>query len=331
MIFMKTAIFLGAGASKADGVPVQSEIFSKYFRRLRGKVRADWRQVDLELCAYFQVLFGIDVSSCDLDKVVFPTFEEAIGILDLAAVRDETFQGLQDKNIRLLRHYLVKLMTTVIEENPISHDNYHRQLVANLKKSGRIRDTVFVSTNYDTLLDQALVSLLPEAGLDYGIDFAGRQIPGYLPKLYKLHGSLNWLYCPACSTASLAPFQKTPTLCSECGAGLSTLIIPPTYFKNINNVYLSSVWNQAEIALRGVEQLIFCGYSFPESDLHIKYLIKRIQSYRKQDLRIAVINNYPGKTKGSIRDERYRFQRFLGGQVDYTAVSFEEFAASGDF
>jgi hypothetical protein len=28
---MKTAIFLGAGASSEDGAPLQSEIFNKYF------------------------------------------------------------------------------------------------------------------------------------------------------------------------------------------------------------------------------------------------------------------------------------------------------------
>lgn len=330
---MKTAVFLGAGASKVDGIPVQSELFRKYFQQLRGKGWAELRQAEQELCAYFQVLFGIDVSSCDLDKAAFPTFEEAIGILDLAVIRDETFQGLQDKNIRLLRHYLVKLMTTVIEDNPASYHNYHRQLVKNLKKNGRIRDTVFVSTNYDTLLDQAIVSLLPEADLDYGIDFVGRQDPKPASsiKLYKLHGSLNWLYCPACSTVSLAPFQKTPASCGECGAALSTLIVPPTYFKNINNVYLATVWNQAEIALKEVEQLIFCGYSFPDADLHIKYLLKRIQTCRRQKPRITVINNYPGKTKESITNEKYRFQRFLGEQVDYAAVSFEEFASSGEF
>ena len=70
--------------------------------------------------------------SCDLDKAVFPTFEEAIGIW---TGRCQGWPpGLQDKNIRLLRHCLVKLMTTVIEENPVSHNNYHRRLVANLKE-----------------------------------------------------------------------------------------------------------------------------------------------------------------------------------------------------
>jgi hypothetical protein len=32
---MKTAIFLGAGASSEDGAPLQSEIFNKYFTGLK--------------------------------------------------------------------------------------------------------------------------------------------------------------------------------------------------------------------------------------------------------------------------------------------------------
>jgi hypothetical protein len=60
--------------------------------------------------------------------------------------------------------------------------------------------------------------------------------------------------------------------------------------------------------------------------MHIKYLIKRIQSYLQHDLLITVINNHDGKTDESREEEKNRFQRFLGVDVDYTDVCFKEFA-----
>ena len=295
---------------------------------------AELPQVDRELRDYFQVVFGIDVTGSDLDETVFPTFEEAIGVLDLAAARDETFRELESSKIRLLRHYLVRLMTDVIKDKLDRPNSYHRQLAKNLAKSGEISDVVVISTNYDTLIDNSL-SFIPGIDVDYGIEFAEPERPeprmaaGNSIKLYKLHGSLNWMYCPACSTVNLAPFQMAalPSSCSRCGSQYSTLIVPPTYFKNISNVHLGMVWNQAELALREVQHLIFCGYSFPEADMHIKYLIKRIQTHYDGQLAITVVNNYSGKTEESITDEKDRYQRCLGTNVNYTDISFEEFAS----
>ena len=68
-----TAIFLGAGASKAEGAPRQGELFADYFsspsfRRSRGKM-------DRELAAFFSEMFGLDVRHGDLANINFPTFE----------------------------------------------------------------------------------------------------------------------------------------------------------------------------------------------------------------------------------------------------------------
>ena len=63
------------------------------------------------------------------------------------------------------------------------------------------------------------------------------------------------------------------------------IIVPPTYFKDMSNVFLSNVWNESEKALRESNNIrFFCGYSFPEADIHIKYIIKRVQTSRKNHL-----------------------------------------------
>ena len=55
----------------------------------------------------------------------------------------------------------------------------------------------------------------------------------------------------------------------------------------MSNVFLSTVWNKSERALRESDILVFCGYSFPEADMHIKYLLKRVQTSRlKEKLKV---------------------------------------------
>ena len=179
--------------------------------------------------------------------------------------------------------------------------------------------------------------------LDYGIDFTNfyekdNWIKPKMPmiKLYKIHGSLNWLYCPFCSSLTLTPYEGgvirllediKGAKCIRCGEITVPIIVPPTYFKDMSNVFLSNVWNESEKALRESDILIFCGYSFPESDIHIKYIIKRVQTSRKkQPLKIMVFNNHEGKKDFSLRREEDRYKRFLGDDVIFTDKSFQDFA-----
>lgn len=331
---MKTVIFLGAGASGGDGAPLQNEIFNKYFGR-RGW-GGDTLKIDEKLLKeYFYEMFGLADLNSD---TTFPTFEEAIGILDLAIIRDETFKGFNIEQIRSLRQYFVRLMILVIKEELESKTaNHHRLLVKNLVEAGKINDTIFISTNYDIMIDNAL-EILPDFSTNYGIDFINRANrhrlkPGRSVELYKLHGSLNWVYCPTCNTIKLTPFQKSATLpdrCANCDSIFSTLVVPPTYFKSLTNAFLAMIWIKAEAALREAQHIIFCGYSFPDADMHIKYLLKRIQSNRsdrKHELCMTVINNHRGKTSESKEDEKNRYERFLK-KVNYTDLCFEEFACS---
>ena len=181
---------------------------------------------------------------------------------------------------------------------------------------GPVRDhffIVFVSTNYDILIDNALVDeYRHDTDLDYGVEFRNfdRADDWTRPRrnrsvwLYKPHGSLNWLFCPACNELELTSKEKGVArlisdfafaTCPQCGNVYSPLIVPPTFYKDLNNVFLSSIWNRTDVALRKVKHIIFCGYSFPDADIHIKYLLKRAQVNRNGALRVTVVNHYPGK------------------------------------
>ena len=249
--------------------------------------------------------------------------------------------------LRLIAQYLVFLVAKVLDERLRDRAHIHRQLVAALRRAEELRRTVFVSTNYDILIDNALTEEYANVDLDYGEEFRNfdwpddwqRPRPGRSVFLFKPHGSLNWLFCPACHELQITPKEKgvvtrllisdvKDKMCAECGTMFAPLIVPPTFYKDLSNVFLSSIWNRTDIALRKVNHIIFCGYSFPDADIHIKYLLKRAQTNRDGTLRITVINQHPDKDPELSKQEKQRYERFLGATVNYTELSFGDFAAN---
>lgn len=345
-----TAIFLGAGASKADGAPLQGELFWQYFSSRLYKDSAD--EMDRELVTFFLQMFQIDVDA-DVSKVSFPTFEEVLGLTDLAILRKEAFRNFDIENraansgrLRFIAQYLVFLVAKVLDSKLEARPTSHRKLVTALHAGAELKNVVFVSTNYDILIDNALTEAQAHGiDLNYGVDFRNFDRPNDWKRprldsrvsLFKPHGSLNWLFCPTCNELEITPKEKgvvtrlitdfAHAACPLCGSVYSPLIVPPTFYKDLNNVFLSSIWNHTDVTLRKVKHIIFCGYSFPDADIHIKYLLKRAQTNRDAPLRITVINNHPSKKPSDIEQEQDRYKRFLGSNVNYTNKSFEDFVA----
>jgi hypothetical protein len=346
-----TAIFLGAGASKAEGAPLQGELFKEYFSSAPFKNSHD--EMDRELATFFLEMFHIDVDHGDMDKINFPTFEEVLGLTDLAIIRKEAFRHFDIENraansgrLRFIAQYLVFLVAKVLDAKLQKHAVEHRKLITALRNAGRLHDVVFVSTNYDILIDNALTQEHDYGtDLDYGVEFRNFDRPDDWSRpsldsrvqLFKPHGSLNWLFCPTCNELEITPKEKgvvtrlisdfAHATCLLCGSVYAPLIVPPTFYKDMNNVFLSAIWNRTDIALRKVEHVIFCGYSFPDADIHIKYLLKRAQTNRSKPQRFTVVNHYTGKDSTVADQERYRYERFLGSGVEYTSLSFSDFAA----
>lgn len=298
-------------------------------------------------------MFQIDVDSGDIPNIKFPTFEEVLGLTDLAIMRKESFRNFDIENratnsgrLRFLAQYLVFLVAKVLNAKLGGHAELHRKLVGALHKANELRNVAFVSTNYDILIDNALTEEhVHGMDLDYGAEFRNFDRPGDWRRprrdqsisLFKPHGSLNWLFCPTCNELEITPKEKgvvtrlisdfAKAACPQCGSVYSPLIVPPTFYKDLNNTFLSMIWNRTDVALRKVKHVVFCGYSFPDADIHIKYLLKRAQTNRVVPLRISVINQHRGKKPDEAQQEQERYKRFLGGNVNYTAKSFEEFAA----
>ena len=347
---MKIAIFLGAGASAAEHCPTQNNLFVEYFKSLK---KEDYKsEMNKELHKFFKDMFNIDIINDNIDKILFPTFEEVLGLIDLAEQRRESFKNfrlenfhIESNSIGILRQYLILLMAKGLHNSEKTNNYYHKLLVDNLLKEGILKDTTFISANYDIHIDNAIARLYKMNNpimLDYGVDFVNfdfrdswkKPIPP-LVKLYKIHGSLNWLYCPVCNSLTITPYEGgimrlldniDEAKCLACDEITVPIIIPPTYFKNMTNVFISTVWKDVEKTLRDSDLLIFCGYSFSDADIHIKYMIKRVQTSRKKaPLKFMIFNSYKGKREESKKKEEDRYKRFLGEEVIFTDNSFEEF------
>jgi hypothetical protein len=310
--------------------------------------------MDRELATFFQLMFQIDVDHGDILKTSFPTFEEVLGLTDLAIMRKEAFRHFDIENravnsgrLRFIAQYLVFLVAKVLDSKLQGSAPVHRQLVTALRDANELTNVAFLSTNYDILIDNALTEQHDNGiDLDYGVEFRNFDRPGDWRRpsrdrslaLFKPHGSLNWLFCPTCNELELTPKEKSVATrlisdfvraaCPHCQTVYSPLIVPPTFYKDLNNAFLSCIWNRADVALRKTKHIIFCGYSFPDADIHIKYLLKRSQTNRHTPLKFTVINSRPGKKATDAQQERDRYKRFLGSGVDYTSKSFEEFAAN---
>jgi NAD-dependent SIR2 family protein deacetylase len=256
--FISDIVFLGAGASKSEGAPLQGELFEKYFQDVAGTTGlADFEQV---VATFFQRCFGIDSREPSTLAKGFPTFEEALGVLELALQRGESFRARSasalNPQLQRVRERLVFLIALVLEKSLTEGGKHHRALVERLSREGTLRRTTFLTSNYDILIDNALIEAFPDFDLDYGVEFTNperegdwsRPRKGKAISLHKLHGSLNWLYCPTSGSMTLTPGDKrvaklvfSPQPCENCEALVIPIIIPPTFFKVMSNFHLQSI------------------------------------------------------------------------------------------
>ena len=331
----KDIVLLGAGASAAEGAPIQGNLFKEYFLLKPGDPE---RLIRLQ--GFFNSFFGINVSNNDPSSIAFPTFEEVLGVLDLALVRGEGFRNNQD--VQEFRRDMIFLIANILDVKLRGDVQHHKILVDRLKRENGLLKTAFISLNYEILIDNVLTDLYDEIDLDYGIDFANnewrRPRQDKSVRLCKLHGSLNWLYCPTCVALRLTPKEKAiskmalrPKNCWSCSANVEPIIVPPTFFKVMSNIFLAQIWRNADMLLHKAERIFFCGYSFPDADIHIKYLLKRMELYKSRPPRIFVINNHKDKQDQEKKNEKERYERFFkkSSRVEYTELSFQEFCEKG--
>jgi len=342
-----TVFIFGAGASYADGVPLQADILPQIIRDTDPQLKQSdtARRLRNFLTEYFA--HGEQA----------PSLEEVFGFIEFF-IKNELSLSRQWGVKELLE---LKADFTKVVHYLISKNTKQSQIFREFWRKIRTTDPEIgvITTNYDTLADEAFDSIYPECLIDYCLDFINFRHPeAGIPfdwwidpkkptenfkhdkltriKLIKLHGSLNWKYCSCCGQISLTPWQHEynlkldsfksfmDTQVTECpfdGNRLSSLLQMPTHLKTNHNFVFSKLYDEASYIVGNAKQLVFIGYSFPEADIHIRALIRRCFS---EDGKIIVIN------KSSAKDLKHRYEG-LARNVDYYEYTFEQFVKSRMF
>jgi hypothetical protein len=163
--------------------------------------------------------------------------------------------------------------------------------------NNRAKNVTVVTLNYDSLVEKrfedmthttgALVySFMPQL-IGGGARWSG---PQETFRLLKLHGSITWyIYPPAGTADSLyGPIfdaglamgwnrDNEDEVASRVGAR-TPLIVPPVLSKDpyFSRPELREQWFLADDALHYAERLFIVGYSLPEADLAMRFLLDRI-------------------------------------------------------
>ena len=295
----KKVFFIGAGFSKAidDNYPLMRELtenieqeiantkssLTEHYREIAGAIKGDIES----LLTYLSTDFPWKT---DTTKYANRSLYSAI-----LSIISRHFQSLAQKGRNLqITNKIWKNFAEFIRENA--------------------SDCNFITLNYDILLEEVISSAYPY--LSHRSEIFGNlyQYPmenicsrnGHvlvdgsfeepLPALLKLHGSANWFW--AGITPSDAIYYRTWDNYEKnnIDMGLKPYIIPPVMDKNAfyNHIAIHALWQQAEKVLKEADEIYIIGFSFPQTDLSVKYLFQ--SALRHSNAKIYVVNPETEKT-----------------------------------
>ncbi|AQS59502.1 SIR2 family protein [Desulforamulus ferrireducens] len=321
---MSKVYVLGAGAAASykgsylkETSPVAKNFFQKAMRlldihQIRDRHFADEQLQYEEIFCFIEKLWGIpreDIGQSDLDM------EEVLTLLNIEI--EEDVDG-RDRLLRAYEEYLLLMALTfdkILYGPPCPH---HRAIARSLKPGDAI-----ISFNYELLMDYALRDLkgatanwsirdgygIPCQDITHHKHHKNDNGQPSNVHLYKLHGSLNWLFCPQCGQlysydhsdekghsriiSGMANLIKCST--EHCCKHLSRVIIPPTLMKNYQSIpFIPDLWRQARGKLAQATEIIVIGYSFPPTDFRSNWMFRKAITQNKVLKRVVVVDSAEG-------------------------------------
>ena len=309
----KTVFILGAGASYSHSnkeFPLINDIFktAKELGLLSIIGENEFNTLYQDIRDYIKKKFGKDI----FDSRQKMDIEEILTILeiDIEKIKNNKLQIIKDQiiSIILMTFYRLTLKSNYYEEN----GDYYLLL------NQLDEDDTIITYNWDVLLDNILgrkkliekikirelyerdventpkkqyVNMLMDlsAYRDYHNFKIITPYEKYHSKGYflKLHGSIDWLYCPNkdCGLYSkVIPQNKivgekyfiADYKCSECSSRMKHLIIPPVLNKNFSSFpFIKKLWNIASEEIQIADKLVIWGYQLPPTDFYNKWLFRQ--------------------------------------------------------
>ena len=352
----KVAVFLGAGASKTFGFPLTKDLLPIILRRLiteqlfedsrinntvahaNADDRALLKKALMSLCP------GLQVTQEFLTQNEFrlPLVTSLLSMLDFSLSAGQSLVlGLTPERVKDARMLLERAIYEAIERDKPDGQTYWSARTPNNLSTGlakwvnglREASAVGVITsNYDVALEKAWGfdkgdrPSMEKLHLDFGFDWTWpsdsypeiimRRSVTPLRRLFKLHGSTNWLRCGLCDRIYINPkvdiavyaYDRRAGLANSCHcrhAKLEVQIVSPSFVREMRAPNLIAVWQRALDWLRQADDWIIIGYSFPDEDLNIRSLFTRGLASRNRPPHVTAIQY------GKDEQTRMRYEAFF--------------------
>lgn len=294
-----TVFVLGAGASKAAGAPLMNNFLDvAHDLWKKGQVK--------ELESNFSDVFGAiaalqavhSKAQLDINNV-----ESVFAILEMAAILKkfptfsvEQIQKTIDSLKLLIGVTIEKTLQLPVEReyprSPVPYGEFAK-LIKYLRNDAFPKQSISIITfNYDLACDYAMY----QHGIP--INYAlGENLDQLSTPLLKLHGSLNWVYCPELGKVvpwtmdehfrkyhwlgldDSVPFVKLQMMphlkdfkYQDHEVVPEPVLVPPTWNKAEYHRNLTDVWSRAAQELTDAENIFIIGYSLPKTDAFFRDL-----------------------------------------------------------
>ena len=377
----KIVYILGAGISKAAGLPMQAEILTeianikntidshKMLKDIKSNVKTEnvleyydsfiedrKKLIEFVGLNFFDFLKKQELKR-DLDYIekrtiidddfdlylkkealgnyllnTYISLEDVFTLLDKIRISNEYYKGYSiektEAYLRVISKCIIYMFAYKLSTISSQNNIVNQFIDVAIEKMEQGEDFTLITTNWDTLLERAVLEN-KKYQVDYGCynfetsskeqDLVDERI-----KIYKLHGSLNWLICPQCGrlyidrSKDIALNIYNPDyICKKCARegyliNPIPMLLMPTYIKDINNFYLKEVWHNAYIEISNADRIVFIGYSLPEADFEFKYLLKRaIRNGTKIDV-VLTSSSDPIKIKQDFLSHKYTEDEAIG-------------------
>lgn len=305
---------LGAGASKACGLPLTNEILPRIIPKIAERsIRKRLRDFISYLYPYFNKKWGN-----------YPNLEELLGQFDIYlkfSDKVKTKHRFPIDEIENLRDELLRAICIFLTSHP--DERIPKSRIDDLAADLRPADIV-ISFNWDLTLERSLTKRDPSATWSYVQDDGSITI-------LKPHGSVNWfdskkIRLSKDKTSPLTPNTDGPLRVFKplrfphVEKKIVPVIVPPVFNKEWPYPEFDEIWRDTWTALAETDALYIIGFSLPPEDLHVRFVMRTA-------LRINEKKRVGGLSEVCVvnpdRAVFLRFARLMRTPIQYVESPFE--------
>ena len=278
---------LGAGFSCGAGLPLSNNFIEKM-----GIVRNEYNSIlkdhPVSVKEPIKELFQFHARKQNLfDESLINNIEFLLSLVSAI-----TLGGISSRGFTKYKMQIAIAQTIAHYVNLSSQTGYIDKFVRQIRSS--TNQSTIITLNYDDLIERSCERVQKK----YRYGFKKRGYDGYFDidqsdyvgamldtdedetsmPIYKLHGSYNWLTENGNGSVRLfSDMQRFFSNKSFWGGGEwvkhGLVIEPPTIDKMYAGRVLSVIWGRAYESLVSATSITVIGYSFPENDGYVKYLL----------------------------------------------------------